>query len=74
MALWKARLHANSICQFNHSLDYSHGWFYFDDQKPFQDPGLTAEAKRIQSAGGIGAWEYVRMSTVHHIIYPETNE
>lgn len=71
MALWKSRLHDNSICQFNHDLDYSHGWFYFDDEPAQRMPEIVAKAKRLQSGGAIGGWEHVRMSTVHHIFNAE---
>jgi hypothetical protein len=51
IALWSERLHANSICPLNHHLDYRNGWFYFDEDRPFQWPELTRKARALHQSG-----------------------
>ena len=59
VALLNARLHKNSICPANHTVSYSYGWFQIDDQAPFQDPELTAEAERVmkERRQRVGYWQ-----------------
>lgn len=51
IALWSEKLHARSICPGNHNLEYDNGWFYFDQDKPFQWPELIAEARALYNSG-----------------------
>jgi hypothetical protein len=59
VAVLNARLHKNSICPANHDVSYGHGWFQIDDNDPFQDPELTAEAERVMKEGHkmVGYWQ-----------------
>lgn len=65
LALWANKLHKNGVCQRNHSLDYRNGWFYYDDEPPFQDPSLTAEAESYNRNGITGKILQVGMSDIY---------
>ena len=51
VALFNRQLNAHGICPGNHSVEYSHGWFYCDDDSPHQRPELTEEADEIIANG-----------------------
>jgi len=51
IALFNRQLHANSMCPGNHDVDYSHSWFYCDNDPPCQYPEITAEADEIMTSG-----------------------
>jgi hypothetical protein len=57
-AVLNARLHKNSICPANHTVSYHRGWFQIDDNPPFQDPELTAQAEQVMEQGReiVGYW------------------
>lgn len=57
-AVLNRRMHSNSICPANHSVSYQRGWFYVDDNPPFQDPALTAEAEEAMADPSkcVGYW------------------
>ena len=46
-AIFNRHLNSQSICPANHEVSYHRGWFYFDDDAPFQCPEWTEQARRM---------------------------
>ncbi len=72
--LWHKKLNAEGVCPYNHDLDYSNGWFYFDDKEPFHDPEMTAEAEELIKQGCRGYFRYHGMRDIPTLDCPEDND
>lgn len=71
MYLWYAKLNAGSICPYNHNLTYDAGWFRIDDEAPFRDTELTAEAQEMVDNGCTGHFRYHGMRDIPVMECPE---
>jgi len=72
--LWHKELDSSSICPYNHNLNYDRGWFYFDEEEPFHNTEITAEADRLLEQGCRAYFRHHGMRDIPTMDCPEDNE